>query len=644
MPMTIRPAVALAVALSLTLLASSLAAQESPPWEVEIGIRTLDVSGNEEMYRTQINERSGVLLRSFTLLTTDIGGPSSRYLDRLRIDASELGAGPAGSLRIEAGKADLYTFRLGYRHSNEFSAFPGQHTYARTRNSVDADLDLLPGRSLTPFAGFSLYRSNGPGTTSYTLGGDEFRLSQDLTDRERELRVGTGFNFGSLSGSVTQGWRRARSTEQLSLSPAEGGGNSADPLLGHPVFAGVVNREDSTRVDTPFTNLFVTGLAGPRLRITGDYVRFVADSTGDLTESASGSFVSFAISRFFNGLSTLATSSAKNTTWRGGARAEYTAGHGVTAFAGYRREHRDLSGSALIDTIYIQTLTFGGIDPRDLEAVLQAKSSIERNETVTNAGVAARALGPFAVRLEVREAKQELTVAPDLSEIVVPGGQGGDFERRITTLDGSASYTASLLGAAFTIGAAVRHDSANEPVFRTDFRQRDRVRIRAGWAAPKWIRAGLTAEETRQRNDQPGIALDGKTRQYSGDVEVTPQEAIVFRASLSRFRADTSILTRAPQNFTTAPSLYAENGRSAEGGVAVNFAPLTFELSVARFRNRGANPFEIQRARARIGFDLPAKTKTGLIAEYSTDEYSEESVPLAGFNARRFGLFVRYRP
>ena len=99
-------------------------AGESIPYDLEIGFRTLQISGNEDMYRTQINERSGLLLRSFTLLTTDPGFGTSKLVDRFRVDARDLGVGPAGSLRIEADKIDLYRFRLGYRRNNSFSALP----------------------------------------------------------------------------------------------------------------------------------------------------------------------------------------------------------------------------------------------------------------------------------------------------------------------------------------------------------------------------------------------------------------------------------------------------------------------------------------------------------------------------------------
>jgi hypothetical protein len=635
----------------------SAPASDNIPYDLEVGFRLLHVSGNHDMYQTQINERSGLLLRSFTLLTSDLGSHSSRLFDRFRVDAADLGAGPAGSLRIEADKNDLYRFRLGVRHTNAFSALPafanpllgqgiipGQHTYDRTRNTLDADLDLLPGRSVAPFIGVSLHRLSGPGTTTFTLGGDEFRLSQDLKESEREVRVGAGFNIGSFYGSATQGWRRARGSERLTFAAPDVAGNNADPLLGRPILASELTREDHTRVNTPFTSLFVTGQIGKRTHLVGDYVRFAADSSGDLSETAAGSFVSFALSRFFNGLSDTAASSAKNTTWRGGGRAEMALTETIVAFAGIQKDHRDLEGSALINALFLQTLTFGGVDPRDVQVILSAKSSMARDEDSAGAGVSARSLGPFAVRVEIRQAKQSLTVAPDLSEIVVPGSQGGDFERRVRTLDADGSFTKS----GFTLGAAVRHDRADQPIFRTDFRDRDRLRFRAAWkgiaSATKWIRVGVTAEETKQKNDQPAIELDGKVRQTIGDVEVTPHEGIAFRASLSRFRADNSILIRRPENFNTEPTPYAEEGRSREGGVVLNLAPVSFDVSAARFINRGANPFDIHRIRLRVGFDLPAKTKTGLTVEYAEDKYSEPSAAYADFNAARLGLFVRYRP
>ena len=71
----------------------------------------------------------------------------------------------------------------------------------------DADLEILPGRKIVPFIGYSQSRFDGPGTTTYSLGGDEFLLGQDLDETEREIRAGASFDLGKFYGSLTQGWR-----------------------------------------------------------------------------------------------------------------------------------------------------------------------------------------------------------------------------------------------------------------------------------------------------------------------------------------------------------------------------------------------------------------------------------------------------
>jgi hypothetical protein len=645
--MTIRRFV---LALPLAVLALDAHAQTAP-YDIEIGVRIVTVDGNRDMYRSQTDETSGLLLRSFSLLTP--GPDGAKFFDRLRIDASDLGAGPAGSLRIEADKAGAYRFRLGYRHMNLFSALPAfanpllgsgittsQHTYDRTRNMVDADLELFPDGRVMPFIGYSFNRISGPGTSTYTIGGDEFRLAQSLEESEHEFRIGAGFHLGLLRGSVTQGWRSVRGNESLSLVSSSGDGNNPDPLLGRAVLASGIVREDRTHVSTPFTNLYVTAQLAAKLRLTGNFVRFAADSTADGSENTAGSFVSFALNRFFNGLAEQASSQAKNTTWRGGARAEFAVLENIDAFAGYQKEHRDLDGSALIDTLFLQTLTFGGVDPRDVERVLNAHGLITRSEDVVNAGASMRALGPFAIRVELRDAKQNVAVSPDLSEIVVPGNQGGQFERNIRTLDTNASYTIS----GFTLGAAWRQDRANQPIFRTDFRDRDRLRLRATWRAPKWIRAGATAEETSQSNAQPGIDLAGKSRQYGGDVEVTPHEGVAVRGSVTRFITNNSILIRRPENFATDRSLYAENGTSYEAGGGIRRAALSFDASIARFTNRGDHAFDLDRFRLTAGCDLPPKTKMGFVIEFARDKYRERDAAYSDFDAKRVGVFLRYHP
>lgn len=638
--------------LSLPILAIAFAANaQVVPFDLEIGYRWLDLKGDTGMYRTQINERDGLLIHNFTLATSDFEGHNS-LTDRFRIDVSDLGSGPAQSVRMEASRTNAYKLRLGYRSTEAFSALPafanplfdqgivpGQHTEARRRRMFDVDLELMPDRAIAPFIGFTSNDNRGPGQTTYHLGQDEFLLSQDLHERDREIRAGASFHFASIAGQLTQGWRSFRGTESLSLASAAGNGNEPGNVLGQPVTATSVSRTDQTHVNTPFTNFFITGQLSDRVRLIGNYVRFSADSNGSESEASAGSFASFAISRFYTGLTESATSSAKNKTSRGGLRTEVNLTPHIDLLAGYQREKRELDGSALINDVFLQAITFAGFDRKDIATVLQATSAIDRTDEVLSAGISAHAVGPFSFRGEVRESQQSVTVAPDLAEIVVPGSQSGTFERRIHTVDLNGAYTHS----GFLLGAAVKHDNADAPIFRTDYRERNRYRVRAGWMTPKKLfRAGVTAERSTQSNDDPGIGYDSKLRQYSGEIEVSPIEALHFRGSVSQFRADSNISIRFPQNFTLGQSVQTEDGNAREGGVSYLKGPFSIDASLSRFHNRGTLPFNIDRHKVRATWDF--KNKTGLAAEWDRDKYDETSTIFGDYDATRYGLYFRWRP
>jgi len=636
---------------SLAIVAAAFVANaQTVPFDAEVGLRFTSIDGNKDMYKTQINEQAGFLIRSLTYNTVDFGGNFS-LVDHFRLDVSDLGAGPAGSLRLDTGKSGSYRLKLGYRITNDFSALPafanpllaqgvvpGQHTYNRDRQMLDADLELQRWSSFSPFVGYSFNRWSGPGTTTYHVGQDEFLLNDRMRDTDNEFRVGTTFNFATVTGQITQGWRRYDSSESLQLAAA-GTGNNTAPVLGHDITATTINRDSSFSGHTPFTTAYATGTIGSRVRLTGNYVRFSADASGPETEMAGGSFADFGIARFFTGLNETSDSRAKNTTWRGGAQAEVNIVEGIDFLGGFEREHRDLSGSTLINTLYINSITFGGADPRDLATVLNAQSSLKRDIDTLNASVVARAVGPFSFRAGVVETKEDVNVAPDLSEIVVPGpSEGGDFSRRVTTLDLAGGFASH----GFTLGASYKRDHANDPIFRTDFIDRDRIRARAAWAGGphNFLRVGAVAEKSTPKNDDPNFAYNGRISTYSGDLTLVPVEKLRLFASASRYRADTTILYRHPETFAIDTSYHKENGRAVEGGVGYDFTRGSIDTGISKFENIGTNPFTINRYHARLTLDIHGNA--GIAAEWNRDKYSE-SLGLGDYDANRYGIYLRWR-
>ena len=154
------------------LLLSGAAVAQDVPLDVEVGYRWSDVSGNEEMFRSQLDERAGLQLRSLSYGLGDIR--DSKAIDHFRIDAADLGIGPNGLLRLEAGRTGFWKLNASYRRTEHYSNLPtianpflekgtldSQHSFDRTRNSVDVDLELLPGKAVRPLLGFSTAVTRG---------------------------------------------------------------------------------------------------------------------------------------------------------------------------------------------------------------------------------------------------------------------------------------------------------------------------------------------------------------------------------------------------------------------------------------------------------------------------------------------------
>lgn len=633
----------------IALSAAGIAAAQTVPFDITIGYRYSDISGNRDEYRSQINERSGLLLRNITFATSGFSGTS--LLDHFRLDGSDLGAGPAGALRLEAGRAGLYALRFSYRRAEVFSALPdfanplfpavipGQHTVDRVRNLFDADLELLPGRWITPIIGYTRNTYSGPGRTTYHVGQDEFRLASDLDDIDQEVRAGVAFAAGPISGRVVQGWRQFRETQRLALAPGEKNGNNTDPVLGVPVGVNSLVRETSTKTNTPSTSAIVNGRLGERLSLVGSYQHASAEADTRETEDLGGNLVSFQISRFFAGLSETASTRARASFWRGSGRAEISIADGVDLSAGWSRRHRWLDGYALVATLYLNTVTFAGQDPKNLLVLLNANNAMDRTDDVFDISLGARGLGPFALRAGWSLTDQDVTVTPDLSEIVVPGNQGGNFERRIAAWNAAASYTVT----GFTLGADLRRERANDPIVRTDFLDRDKYRLRLSWVSPEGLTVSANGSRTDSSNDRPGIGYDGRLYEYGGDVELSPVKPLRLRFSASRYQASSTIPYRVPQDFTTAISDHRERGLSLEGNVGLSFPFLTLEGSYARFVNKGSYPFTIDRARASA--EAPVTARLSFLAEWTRDKYNDvaqDAGNLGKYDANRYGLYVRW--
>jgi len=641
----------------LAFAAVALAAPLFPqaiPLDLEVGYRWVDVSGNERMYRTQINDRPGLLLRSLDYTSSESFGG---FLDYFHVDASDIGAGPAGRLRLQAGAVDLYKLTFTWRQTDLYSALPafanpflaegiipGQQTYNRQRNIYDATLELLPGKIISPILQFTRNTYSGPGTTTYHLGGNEFQLNDQVNSVDDLYRLGFNFQYGPVQGGVTQGWRYFRWNQTNTLVPGAGDGNVTTPILGQDVTADAIASVQENKINTPVTNAWVTGSLFGRLKLIGSYMKADGSNETRYVEGDAGNFVSFEISRFFAGLGETVNSRARTDYWQGSARAEFDVTSNVQVAGGWSENSRTLTGQALIESLYLNTVTFAGVPAGELLQLLDARTFVKRQDTVFDAGVTARMLGPFSVNAGWSQLQQDVLATPDASEIIVPGGQGGEFERTVNTFGGGFTFAACGV----TLTGDYRHDDANQPIFRTDFINRDRYKFRGLWNFKDFLKVGAVFSETHADDDIVEIGYSATVREFVADVEVSLlKNMLTLRASGGEFATNREILIRVPQDFEIVPTKQKEFGHTWEGGVHFLWKDFSLDAAYLWMNNNGSIPFTVDRFR--VVADWFFLKNLGATFEWLDDKYSERAAfdqagALADYNGNRYYVGLHWRP
>lgn len=616
-------------------------------FDLTAGYQWLDVSGNADVFRTQVGEKEGLALDSLSL--TVAPGRGATVFDRLQLEAAGIGETSTSSVRLSGERAGAFRLRVAYLRAEVFNAvpgianpfvtaglIPGQHTLNRQRDLLDLEVELLPWRHLRPIVGWSRSTLAGPARTTVYLGGDEFQLASDLDEAVNEYRVGFSFDVAGVRGGAVHGWRDSDTVETLALLPGGGSGNNSRPVLDHDIAASTIQRTVSASARTPFTTAWVQGRLAERLRLFGSFARTDAESELSELDDAAGQFVSFGLRRFFLGLAEETASRATNPAWRGDVRLEAELLDGLDVTAAYTTSHRELDGRSLLTSRYLGTTTYSGVEGGDLTAVLDSRTAWERDEEVMELRADARPLPSLRVWGARAKVTQDISLAPAAAEIVIPGGQGGSYAREADrTTAGAAIATKGV-----SLAAEWRRDDADAPVVRTDFLSRDTLRLRATVQLSPWLRLAATGEDAEATNPTPGIDLAIASTRWGADVEVAPLRWLSLRGSYGTFDVDSQITVRRPHDFGREPSLYLEDGNEAAGTLVVSLPRFAAQVAAGRLRNRGTVPFMLHRRALRL--DVHLTPALGLVGNWEEREYDEALLASANYDARRYGLALRW--
>ena len=209
---------------------------------VDLGYRwTAGFRGNDDIYRSLVNLGEGPKLFGANLYFANPSG-TNKYIDTLRLNASSWGGDPYNTLRLYAEKKDVYQFSFDYRNVNYFNSIPsfanpllgqgiliGQHSFDSTRRTMDFELTLRPGATISPFLAYSRNSGFGPGTTTYTADGNEFPVNTQLQDTSDYYRGGVTLNFHKLNLVLEQGFLTFKDDQRIYQTDGTNNGQSHEP-------------------------------------------------------------------------------------------------------------------------------------------------------------------------------------------------------------------------------------------------------------------------------------------------------------------------------------------------------------------------------------------------------------------------------
>jgi hypothetical protein len=203
--------------------------------EFEVGFRYVDVGGNEDKYREDVNYTKGPRLFKLDLNLTP-GAGAEKFFDLLNFNASNLGGDPYEHFGITIKKYRKYNLRytrnrltyfykdiikpveestLGLSDAGDFHQFNFEHSFHR----MDFDFRVVDRAKV--FFNFDRQYKQGLSSTTRDVSRDEFELEKPLEDPRDDIKndytVGAEIWFDKVTLYVDETYRDYENNQRVFL-------------------------------------------------------------------------------------------------------------------------------------------------------------------------------------------------------------------------------------------------------------------------------------------------------------------------------------------------------------------------------------------------------------------------------------------
>lgn len=237
-----RPIAASAGLLLFGLMAARLAAAASSG-HVDVGVREVDVDGDEAKYEQQVNLDSGPRLFGLGFSFEPAPGTGNAP-DRVSLQASGLGGDPYQNIRAEIRKYGAYRFTYERDQSDyvyhdllidpadaDVEASTGgdfrSFDFRRTRDRAAFEMRLTDRACFN--LGFDRYEKDGESTTPIDVEREEFELDAPVEEILESFDLGFAYDWDRMTISLNQRWREFDNDTSAFLPGASEGSEPGEP-------------------------------------------------------------------------------------------------------------------------------------------------------------------------------------------------------------------------------------------------------------------------------------------------------------------------------------------------------------------------------------------------------------------------------